>query len=373
MRSKLEKRSYISVSKFSADFGTVFSSAIGLPMMVTSSDVQAQIHGTTFAKDLSSEQKDRRKLAKRIVKAVQYALEDATRNESELCRKPFEKELRELDLLLENSILSRRYSITGSLAEDVSDDEVGGTQSLRNGREVAMAMTNGEITDDKNIVEDMGEDTRNPQDKGRSAVADVISDSLQEQLQVHAASTSSGSNSEIAAFGEIQGSTFGVETKSSTPRVGRRGSDVADASAPMVNGIGATASNDKDLTAMIDAKESSHLSTAMPSVAPTPPFNSEEDPSALLSHGGIPWYMDPFDPVGTTIHEERWTGRDVVRGMSEELSDMDEEELQGLVDEGMADAAQEDAGGSSVGSLANAALPARRKSGAKRRKWRGFR
>jgi Xaa-Pro aminopeptidase len=59
--------------------------------------------------------------------------------------------------------------------------------------------------------------------------------------------------------------------------------------------------------------------------------------------------------------------------MSEELSDMDEDELQGLVDEGMADATQEGAEGSSVGSSMNAALPARRKSGAKRRKWRGFR
>jgi NuA3 HAT complex component NTO1 len=42
--------------------------------------------------------------------------------------------------------------------------------------------------------------------------------------------------------------------------------------------------------------------------------------------------MQPFDPLGTTIHEERWTGRDVMRGMSEELSELDEDELEGLVD-----------------------------------------
>jgi NuA3 HAT complex component NTO1 len=189
------------VSTFSADFGTVFSSAIGLPTIETSSDVQAQMDGTTFAKDLSSEQK-RRKLAKRIVKAVQYGLEDATRKESELCRKPFEKELRELDLPLENSNLSRRDSITGSMAGDFSDDEPGATETLENGQEVVMAMTNGETNDDKNIVEAIEEDVRNPQDKGRLAVADVLMDSPQEQVQARVASTSNGLNSEVAAVAQ---------------------------------------------------------------------------------------------------------------------------------------------------------------------------
>jgi NuA3 HAT complex component NTO1 len=43
--------------------------------------------------------------------------------------------------------------------------------------------------------------------------------------------------------------------------------------------------------------------------------------------------MQPFDPIGTTIHEERWTGRDVMRGMSEELSELDEDELKDLVED----------------------------------------
>jgi NuA3 HAT complex component NTO1 len=43
--------------------------------------------------------------------------------------------------------------------------------------------------------------------------------------------------------------------------------------------------------------------------------------------------MQAFDPIGTTIHEERWTGRDVMRGMSEELSELDEDELKDLVDD----------------------------------------
>ena len=46
---------------------------------------------------------------------------------------------------------------------------------------------------------------------------------------------------------------------------------------------------------------------------------------------GVPWYMESFRPNGTTLEEEQWTGRDLVRGMSEDLSDMDEEEMSGLI------------------------------------------
>ena len=61
---------------------------------------------------------------------------------------------------------------------------------------------------------------------------------------------------------------------------------------------------------------------------PTPPLSAAGE-AYSLSHGGAPWYMEAFSPIGTTVSEEQWTG---VRGMSETLSDMDEDELSGLVD-----------------------------------------
>jgi NuA3 HAT complex component NTO1 len=58
---------------------------------------------------------------------------------------------------------------------------------------------------------------------------------------------------------------------------------------------------------------------------PSPPTSTPAlDVFAL---GGIPWYLAPFDPIGTTVHEERYMGRAVLRDMSEELSDMDEDTL----------------------------------------------
>lgn len=64
--------------------------------------------------------------------------------------------------------------------------------------------------------------------------------------------------------------------------------------------------------------------------APLTPPRSEKDMTTPFARGGIPEYLELFDISGTTIHDERWTGRDVLRGMSEELSEMGDEELLGL-------------------------------------------
>ena len=77
------------------------------------------------------------------------------------------------------------------------------------------------------------------------------------------------------------------------------------------------------------------LSKAAPVAEPlSPPTSASSSASApiadehdVFAQGGVPWYLEQFDPVGTTVHEERYTGREVLRGMSEELSDMDEDTL----------------------------------------------
>jgi NuA3 HAT complex component NTO1 len=114
----------------------------------------------------------------------------------------------------------------------------------------------------------------------------------------------------------------------------------------------------------------------------TPPSNSTDNQqqAASMAQGGIQWYMQPFDPVGTTIHEERWTGRDVLRGMSEELSEMDEDEMQDLHDlvgDDMVDGLPGQVGGTgAVESAAAMSPPTVLTSSAKprtRKRWKGFR
>lgn len=289
------------------------------------------------------------------------------RKESELCRKPFEKELRELDLLLENSVLSRRDSLAGSVGDDASDDERAAPQALTNGHDDVMDIEerdmigNGELSGagERAVSEQVG--------MMNHVKADVSLDKRRESVEAI--------KGVARRFnGERTGSKIDVATEPPDHQDNNPSLKAAAVSHPQVNGVDDTAAIGNPPEGIVNhGRVSSKLSHGTHAVPPTPPLSSEGDPSAPLSHGGIPWYMDPFDPTGTTIHEERWTGRDVVRGMSEELSDMDEEELQGLVDEEMAEAAPGENRGDEHVGYTNGVLPVRRKNGGKRRRWRGFR
>ena len=280
-------------------------------------DIDEQMQGSRGVPTLTIDQKDRRKLAKRIVKAVQPMLEDATRKEAQLGGKPFEKELRELDLILENSLLSRRGSLAASFDEDIDmtdkvDDELDKPASL--------PRVNGVIQ----------------HGKAEKGATEASSSSLR--------STETGGPAAAGGRGETEG---------------------MDLMAVSTNGDGANA---------LHADGSPQTSSSRHRMPPTPPMSSEEDLLAPLSFGGIPWYLEPFDPVGTTIHEERWTGREVVRGMSEELSELDEDELKGLVDVDMdVDGDVELANGHIDEAARSQPVKARSKKGRANRRWKGFR
>lgn len=188
------------------------------------------------------------------------------RKESELSGRPFEKELRDLDILLENSMRSRHDSIVEP-PHGVTG-EIGDTDNSANPAE---AMVNGFAKPP--IMQDSA-------DPGR------VSRGARMQHHHLTPEEPNGVDSDAMTNGEH-----------------------------VVNGMVGTP---------FDQAGSNNREP------PTPPLSSSGQLQAL-SGGGIPWYMEPFDPDGTTIQEERWTGRDLVRGMSEELSDMDEAELSGLV------------------------------------------
>ncbi|CAL5872224.1 uncharacterized protein PFLUO_LOCUS6483 [Penicillium psychrofluorescens] len=276
IRQRLQDRFYPSVATFSADLANLFTSEIGVQPAGDTAELQAQISGR--APELSLEQREKRKLAKRIIKAIQPALEDAIRKESELNRKPFEQELKELDVILDHSVMSRRGDsvepaegdterITDVTAEEMELDQVPDTNA--DSQEAAGA---------KGIAPAEGQ-----------PAAETAEPAVEEQEEVQ---------------------PVGDELPPSGPS-GAEEPPAAD-------------------------EESGKNPIVRPYIAPkrlpTPPLN-DEDQQLPLAQGGIQWYMEPFDPVGTTIYEERWTGRDVMRGMSEELSELDEDELKDLVDD----------------------------------------
>lgn len=342
-------RSYTSVSAFSVEFGGIFSDAIGLPIAVDTAEVQAHISNEVSSKDTTPEYKETKKLAKRIIKAVQSSLEDAMRKEGELCRTPFEKELRGLEVL-ENSFLSRRDSLANSLGDEISDFQPENHKPRNRGSNLGeSSQPNG-----LNVITDQnpgGSKFENPDEIISQVLAGGIYSFKQEPSRLGL-----GPTAEMGTYGRPTNDTAAAYHAPS-----ERSTNTYLKNSNSNEGRGYRKS-------IISSSIRQEGKTSHQVEPPSPPLSSEGD--SQMFNGGIPWYMTVFDPVGTTIQEERWTGRELVRGMSEELTDMDEDELSGLVDTEMTETASvtaEDRPESSAGGNTH------RKNGVKRKRWRGYR
>lgn len=264
LEQKLSERYYTSVAAFSADIGSLLS-AIVAPTDTHAVDddnslIHAQLNGVPVGSSekptLTQEQKDNKKVAKRIVRAIKEPLEVALRQEAELKGIPYAKEMDEwanLDSRLEKSITnSRRASLLNSV-------------------------TNGELA------------YRPTTDISATAGASPTSRPSDDATGIRDVEMKDASDE--AALVES-------ENKDARP------------AQPLSPPISAS-------SAILDRPPS--ISAASVHLGPT-----NHDPWAC---GGVPWYMHSFDPVGTTVHEERWTGPEQIRAMSEALSEMDEDTL----------------------------------------------
>ncbi|KAH1572272.1 hypothetical protein KXW39_004139 [Aspergillus fumigatus] len=352
LRTKLQQRYYTSVAAFSADLASIFTSEIGVQPAGDTAELQMQISGR--APELPLEQREKRKLAKRIIKAIQPALEDAIKKESELNRKPFEKELKELDLMFENSVLSRRGSV-----EEGSAEPAEGEARIDN-------PVSGEVSD--GVQEKVGSKA------GLPAKVEPQEESSTSALPEKAEDTATLDAGNDRPIPDAQAQDTPM-TDSAELTASAAVTEPEDQIAP-----GASATIPTSAEAQQEAGPSKEEANSSPLLAQltesqkgllTPPPSFQGDPQHPLSQGGILWYMQPFDPVGTTIHEERWTGRDVMRGMSEELSELDEDELKDLVDDEMeGNSAPTDtaAAAASDAPTSETAVKVHRT----RRRWRGF-
>ena len=285
LEERLNRRSYTSVEAFSEKFGDVVKAGLDPSPPIDTTEGQQQTNGEVLSKDLIADHKAKKVLANRIVKAVKGPLEDAMRKESELLGRPHEKELRDLERLLEASVRSRRDSRNGSQLGDGGADPVQHRPSISGGS-FYEGSANGSHLHASNLV----------------------------GIEIDPAITHASHREQATAA-------------KSTKHKGHRQQPTPE-SMPPINGA---AGDDHTSNGNIDEQVSHQLGKETPPEPVTPPLSSGGH-SQPLSQGGIAWYMECFDPVGTTVEEERWKGRELVRGMSEDLSDMDEEELSGLVE-----------------------------------------
>lgn len=283
----METRYHVTALAFSAELCGVIDAGINTPPKDPEpSEPRFEVSESSTAKNTYSDIRERRKLAKRILRAIQPLLEMALRVESEISQKPFESLQKELEAMIDKSVESARPMTASTLdeaIEELADDTI-----------MVDATETSEITVKGGLVETPD---REAMDTGED--------------------------------GDEDGGNIEVNTS---------GLDIMDAEGEEVS----TEEESKD-SVKIEVKTTDtppdtdgYVSKPRPAQSgpPTPPQSNGslgQEPSDPLTEGGVVWYMKDFDPEGTSVADESWAaGRDAVRMLSEDLTDLDDEELKGL-------------------------------------------
>lgn len=308
LQSRVDGRFYVTTLTFAQDLGDVISTGIvnapSLSSSSSSSESRFEAVDASPAKTSNfSDIRERRKLGKRILKAVQPLLETALRMESEVSNKSYEAMQKELESLIDASVDTSRIAITSA------------TTKQEEGEDTIMvdAPDSSEITVKNGVDEADADAEGDPMDTAEDA------------------EDQDGGNIEVNTSG--LGISVKAEEPTASPRKSKRGKS---------NGI-QTSETPPDSAAYANlAPPTTQTTTSVPG-PPTPPQSNGsfgKEPSDPLTEGGVLWYFKSMQPRGTSILGEHWAaGRDAVRMLSEELTDLDDEELKGLraeVDESVA-------------------------------------
>lgn len=279
--------------------------------------------GTAEHHALSHDQKELKKLAKRIVKAVKELTEQAMKSEAELRGLHHEEAMRKIE-----SLALFSADVTKSIEPDAEDGKaLSKRRSTSNASAVAGASPDAKVNGDVEMPD---------------------------------------------ADGPVEDNAISVN-----------GNAAADKPTPVSKAASYASSTQSQNTKTNSSKPTEPLSPPASTVSGRRPGTANGSGHAthgendVFANGGVAWYLKPFDPIGTTVHEERYTGREVMRDMSEELSDMDEDTLMGLEASGLDDSvntgtngsASAGAPGESAADKTTVASAAKKRPKRKRNRW----
>lgn len=329
IQRKLDERIYTSALLFATDLQSVFATAIACEV---ASDPQAS--GNLIAQStFSRKQKDMRNSARRINRGIQPKLVDVQRKEAELCGRPLDPaDHINVDALFEDSLRAHQGSVVYSGNGDLTDR---GTDAGRMSPSKAPSVVN---TIEVNGVEDNTEEgTANaPLTNGITVDVDMVdapesADTVNANSVVKQDHVDDKDETTDEAIIRLQ-----LEPGGPTIPIAND-----DADQPHKDSNAKPTTSVSSSNSAITAPALSSSDSTNPSInatdPPTPPQHtngtlSPDDPAGPLHDGGVMWYLEGFSPRGTTIHDERWGGRDALREMSEELSELGSDALEDLID-----------------------------------------
>ncbi|KAK1239756.1 hypothetical protein MKX07_001210 [Trichoderma sp. CBMAI-0711] len=365
LQASVDKRVYVNTLSFAQDLGDVISKGILNPPELSDSTQRASAEGeagnddsganvstNSIAVSIFSDIRERRKLGKRILKAVQPLLEASLQVEAEISTKPSEGLQRELEALLEASTdIGRQSNATGHLANDSAAEDTIMLDAPDPSSEAQPSIKSESLAGGSVIVSNAGDlmDTGENEDDGEDSGRVVEEE---------------GDSIEVNTVG------LGIMTGRSSGGLGI--TTEMNIKSARINSAAISSETPPNST-------SSYVVMSRPSQdgPPTPPQsngslgNESADP---LSEGGVLWYLKALEPHGTSILEEHWAaGRDAVRTLSEELTDLDDEDFKDLgidIDDAVAAAVmdtEEPKGASSGGSAKNKASRIKKRRATRRR------
>ncbi|SPO01123.1 related to bromodomain and PHD finger-containing protein [Cephalotrichum gorgonifer] len=315
MKGRVEARSYVTTIDFARDLCDVIRGGINEWNSTTGAGQRARLVHSSPSKQTFGDARERRRLGKRILKAVQPQLEAALQAEAIATSKPLEDLTKELDVVLEACAELQQPSIIVSqeIAEDAGEEDTvmadaPALQITVAGEEDQAAPAGGSGTLDVPDVKDTAEDTDMVKVDENNGTEGHYANANLQSMAASVPTPESQKNAENATAGSSPAQD-GIEG-SATPPATTNGY-VAGA------GAGAIANNSAQTT------------------PPTPPQSTgslgnhqASDPPA--AEGGIPWYLGSFEIVGTAAAEPGESADEEeggARSPSEELTDLDDEEL----------------------------------------------
>ncbi|KAJ8130772.1 hypothetical protein O1611_g2858 [Lasiodiplodia mahajangana] len=249
-----------------------------------------------------SDYRDRKKLGKRILKAVQPQLETALRLEAEANHRPFEVLKHELETMMEASLEYRPKPVA-----------VEGDGEAEQSQDVIMVDSSATVI----AVSGLNLDGITARDES----GDVT------MVDVDNQATSTDSNIEV--------DTSAMETEMLVESA-QVTTDVIPVSNSEAMEIKPEASGTSDVQSVNTPPATNGYVSAPTTSQPAPPTPPQSNgslgrqPIDALTDGGVLWYLQEFEPQGTSAAQEQWNGRNQERSLSEELTEIDDDELKGL-------------------------------------------
>lgn len=286
LQLKFDKRFYTTTLDFAHDLCQVIN--IGINTEPTSEfDGQPRFELIESPTKPFSKAPERKRLGKRIIRSVQPLLETALKAEADITSKPYASLQKELEGMIDASLEIRKPPFPKPDAEASGQAD----------QDVAMA----DAPEDAHIT-----------------VA---------ESQVDGAAVTDGDHMDVDDLNIEVKDEDAAETNGKVPANAGEGVTPKEQEGDLPNGVKSAPTPPDTIGYMLVSQGSNG---PMPLTPPQSNGSLGRGTDNMLTEGGIPWYLKAFDPVGTTAVEEQWAGRDILRSLSEELTDMDEAELNDL-------------------------------------------